>query len=307
MDNKLIAQVLRSKGRNGDTDLVHVNEQEKMMLKAMGGSGTTNPHTGLTEYSFLSRLIDPIFGSRSAIHQKVIRPIGTALAAYFSGPFAPLTVAGINQLEAAGQGKTFEQGLKEAAIGGLLSYGGSLAGSAFGGSGGAAAGGANAASSTGGRLAGDLASQSASSGAVNAPINFSSQAALNASANAAPLASSEIGSSASNIAAGLGGNTAGTSLAEGATTAGALNVGGTLAAKVAAEEAGKQALYRKLLATGLKQGVGAIGDSLQAKPLPVYPTPDFLSGNNSNIQPQKSNLGNNPYQQYIYGYNPNAT
>ena len=41
---------LRNQGRFGDTDLVHVNPEEKAMLKAMGGSGTINPNTGLEEY-----------------------------------------------------------------------------------------------------------------------------------------------------------------------------------------------------------------------------------------------------------------
>jgi hypothetical protein len=43
-------QSLKDAGRHGDTDLVHVNEEEKAMLKAAGGSGTTNPRTGLKEY-----------------------------------------------------------------------------------------------------------------------------------------------------------------------------------------------------------------------------------------------------------------
>jgi len=41
---------LKKLGRKGDTELVHVNPKEKAMLEAMGGSGTTNPYTGLLEY-----------------------------------------------------------------------------------------------------------------------------------------------------------------------------------------------------------------------------------------------------------------
>ena len=41
---------LANKGRYGDTELVHVNKREKEALKAMGGSGTINPETGLKEY-----------------------------------------------------------------------------------------------------------------------------------------------------------------------------------------------------------------------------------------------------------------
>ena len=46
------AQQLRSKGRGGDTILAHINPTEAAMLKAMGGSGTTNPKTGLPEFGF---------------------------------------------------------------------------------------------------------------------------------------------------------------------------------------------------------------------------------------------------------------
>lgn len=42
--------ILRSKGRYGDTELAHVNPREKAILKAMGGAGSRNPRTGLREY-----------------------------------------------------------------------------------------------------------------------------------------------------------------------------------------------------------------------------------------------------------------
>ena len=48
-DNHLSS--LARKGRYGDTELVHVNKQEKSMLEAMGGSGGINPDTGLKEYT----------------------------------------------------------------------------------------------------------------------------------------------------------------------------------------------------------------------------------------------------------------
>jgi hypothetical protein len=32
-------EMLRSKGRNGDTELAHVNPREKAILKALGGAG----------------------------------------------------------------------------------------------------------------------------------------------------------------------------------------------------------------------------------------------------------------------------
>ena len=43
-------EMLRSAGRNGDTELAHVNPREKAILKALGGAGSRNPRTGLREY-----------------------------------------------------------------------------------------------------------------------------------------------------------------------------------------------------------------------------------------------------------------
>ena len=47
---KSIAGDLAQYGRNGDTMVAHINPQEAAMLKAMGGSGTINPVTGLREF-----------------------------------------------------------------------------------------------------------------------------------------------------------------------------------------------------------------------------------------------------------------
>lgn len=44
------AEALRRKGRGGDTILAHINPQEAKLLKAMGGSGTINPATGIMEF-----------------------------------------------------------------------------------------------------------------------------------------------------------------------------------------------------------------------------------------------------------------
>ena len=47
----LIMRMLGSQGRGGDTMRAHVNPREAQMLKDAGGSGTTNPKTGLPEFS----------------------------------------------------------------------------------------------------------------------------------------------------------------------------------------------------------------------------------------------------------------
>lgn len=47
---RMIAKVLSSLGRKGDTQLAHVNSSEMNLLKQYGGSGTVNPSTGLKEF-----------------------------------------------------------------------------------------------------------------------------------------------------------------------------------------------------------------------------------------------------------------
>ena len=54
-------------GRNGDTQLAHINPQEAQMLKAMGGSGTINPNTGLREYGWLNNFISSILGGATNV------------------------------------------------------------------------------------------------------------------------------------------------------------------------------------------------------------------------------------------------
>ena len=77
---KSLAQEVRKYGRNGDTILAHINPQEAGILKALGGSGTINPDTGLPEYFFkaVSRAIAAPF---KAVNQvvKAIPVIGPAI------------------------------------------------------------------------------------------------------------------------------------------------------------------------------------------------------------------------------------
>jgi len=48
-------EILRKQGRNGDTELAHVNPREKALLKALGGAGSRNPSTGMKEYFPVAR------------------------------------------------------------------------------------------------------------------------------------------------------------------------------------------------------------------------------------------------------------
>jgi hypothetical protein len=47
-----LADLIQRYGRNGDTELAHINPIEPHILKSLGGSGTINPATGLREYGF---------------------------------------------------------------------------------------------------------------------------------------------------------------------------------------------------------------------------------------------------------------
>jgi hypothetical protein len=62
-----LASLLESKGRRGDTMLVHMNPEEVQGLQALamahGGSLTINPETGLYEASFLKKLLPTIIGA----------------------------------------------------------------------------------------------------------------------------------------------------------------------------------------------------------------------------------------------------
>jgi len=66
MSLQIAAQHLASKGRNGDTELVHMTKGEIKGLQGLalahGGSLSVNPDTGLVEASFLKNLLPTIAG-----------------------------------------------------------------------------------------------------------------------------------------------------------------------------------------------------------------------------------------------------
>lgn len=83
------AEALRKKGRGGDTILAHINPQEAKLLKAMGGSGTINPATGIMEFKgggggFLGGVGKAIGGAFSAVGNAVksvvASPVGKIVA-----------------------------------------------------------------------------------------------------------------------------------------------------------------------------------------------------------------------------------
>jgi hypothetical protein len=73
-----LADLIQRYGRNGDTELAHINPIESHILKSLGGSGTINPATGLREYSFWKKpwkaIRSVIGGGAGAVIGNMIAP-----------------------------------------------------------------------------------------------------------------------------------------------------------------------------------------------------------------------------------------
>lgn len=106
LNKKHIRDVLnqvKAKGRNGDTELAHINPVESKILKSLGGSGTINPKTGLPEYFFRgvtnfirnpAKTIKKSFRNERAI-KRTLADIGATAAAVFGGPVGGAIGGGI--------------------------------------------------------------------------------------------------------------------------------------------------------------------------------------------------------------------
>jgi hypothetical protein len=126
LDN--IAEMIRQRGREGDTVLAHISPQEAGILQLLGGSGTINPYTGLPEFKILKKIVPkPIYKLGSAIGKgiergvegiaKALGPVGQIAAAYFGGPIGAALYAGL-----APPGSSFD--VKNAAKAAALTYAG---------------------------------------------------------------------------------------------------------------------------------------------------------------------------------------
>jgi hypothetical protein len=119
MSLELAAQHLASRGRKGDSMLVHMAPEEvsglQSLAKAAGGTLTLNPDTGLPEANFLKRMLPMI--------------IGAGITAATGGAAAPWMIGlGLGGLETVRTG-SLEKGL----MAGLGGYGGAgLAGGLMG-------------------------------------------------------------------------------------------------------------------------------------------------------------------------------
>lgn len=196
MSLELAAQHLASRGRKGDTMLVHMAPEEVSGLQALaragGGTLTLNPDTGLPEANFLKRMLPTL--------------IGAGLMFATGGTAAPL-IAGMSNAATIGLGigglETLRTGdLGKGLMAGLGAYGGAgLTGGLMG------AGAAGAAGSVGATPAMSMASPVASpatTALTNAGITGLTPAAATSTATAAaPTALSAMGGGAQAAKYGL--------------------------------------------------------------------------------------------------------
>jgi hypothetical protein len=173
------AEMIRRQGREGDTVLAHITPQEAGILKLLGGSGTTNPYTGLPEFKLLRGLKKiPVIGKplyklgsevgqaieggiESIARNKILGPI--AQMASYLHPVSAFLYAGLapegSSFDTKGAAKAavmqqIAQGVKEYAMGtpaggGIGSEGASMSdlpysGGGYGGPGGYGPGGFDA-------------------------------------------------------------------------------------------------------------------------------------------------------------------
>jgi hypothetical protein len=104
MSLHIAAQHLASKGRDGDTELVHMTKGEIKGLQGLalahGGSLSINPDTGLVEASFLKNLLPMIAGAGLAM----IPGVGPLAAAGMVGGFETVRTGDIGKGLMAGLG-----------------------------------------------------------------------------------------------------------------------------------------------------------------------------------------------------------
>jgi len=95
-----VAKYLAAQGRNGDTMLAHITPVEARLLKALGGSGTVNPRTGIREF-FLKKLFKGIKKAvKSLLKNPIVRLVATVALATVLGP------AGIGVMSSAAAAAT---------------------------------------------------------------------------------------------------------------------------------------------------------------------------------------------------------
>lgn len=139
---KPLAKAMAQMGRNGDTMLAHITPGEARLLRVMGGSGTTNPYTGLPEF-FLKKLAkavgDVVSGTAKAVGsvvkgaanivKEVAKPIVNVVKKVASSPIGKiaLTVAAVYFMGPAGLNVAGSLGMTGATALGVNTFLGSTA------------------------------------------------------------------------------------------------------------------------------------------------------------------------------------
>lgn len=119
-----VASYLASQGRNGDTMLAHITPVEARLLKAMGGSGTINPRTGIQEF-FLKKLFKGIKKAvKSLLKNPIVRVVATVALATVLGPAGVGVMSSAAAAATASAATTLGAGgnVKDALISAATSY-----------------------------------------------------------------------------------------------------------------------------------------------------------------------------------------
>jgi len=188
------AQHLQSYGRGEDSVLVHMTPHEvsglQQLAMAHGGSLTINPHTGLPEAGFLSKILPMVLGVGLNF---LVPGLGVAIGSALGGIGGAAGTA-----LAVGAGYTAATGsLKEGLMAGLGAYGGASLGGALG------LGGASTAAAAPTALASQAAGVGAAPGiaaATQAPVTLN---AVNALSTAGKIIPNAVGGGGMGLAPGL--------------------------------------------------------------------------------------------------------
>ncbi len=113
------AEYLRRQGREGDDMLVHINPGEAAILKALGGSGTRNPHTGLPEF-------------KSKFWRTVGKAAAPLIGTFLGGPAGAIGLGALQGFSERGKGNKFKGALGGAGRGALFAALAPMAGEAIG-------------------------------------------------------------------------------------------------------------------------------------------------------------------------------
>jgi len=123
------AQQVRKAGRYGDSELIHVNKDEKAMLDRMAPMTTINPETGLPEYFSLKKVFKGAKKAvkgvvkgvtntvKGALDGDIMSIAGLALGVYTGG--AALGAWGAGTVAAGGAGSIFASGTFSGAMSAL--------------------------------------------------------------------------------------------------------------------------------------------------------------------------------------------